>query len=104
MAEYAMLIGKSNDPKLTTMVKKGAYYSTKTSFHTLMGANASTIVGKGGRSSSNTQLGIDPASDLTVKFKPSDNSLSVTANVQRVDTMGMTTAQARKTVRGCVKV
>jgi hypothetical protein len=89
MAEYAVLIGKVNDPKLTTMVKKGAYFSTKTSFQTLMGTNnASAIVGKGGRYGRNAQLGIDPASNLTVKFKPNDNSISATAYVQHVDTFG----------------
>lgn len=84
-AEFAALIGRSNDPTLTTLVKRGAWYSIDVAFDVVMDGDQG-IYGKGGRHSCNTELGIDPAANLTVKFKPSDSTLSITGHVQHIET------------------
>jgi hypothetical protein len=86
-AEYAALIGRPTDVNLSSLVKAGAWYSLQVPYSTVMDSNEATM-GTGGRYSCNKELGIDPESDLTVKFKPSDNTLSVTAYVQHEATFG----------------
>ena len=87
-ADYAALIGRPTDTSLQSVVKKGAYYSVEDlEFSSVMG-NDHGIPGKGGRYGCNRQLGLDPSFPLTVKFKPSDGSLSVTGFVRHVDTFG----------------
>jgi hypothetical protein len=86
-AEYAALIGRPTDVNLSTLVKSGAWYSLQVPYSTVMDSNEATM-GTGGRYGCNKDLGIDPDSHLTVKFKPSDNTLSVTAYVQHGDTFG----------------
>lgn len=84
-ADYATLIGRPTDTELKTVVKRGAWYSTDVPFSTVMDSNDG-IIGKGGRYGCNSELGLDPSCSLTVKFKPSDNTLSVTGYVRHVDT------------------
>lgn len=86
-AEYAALIGRPTDPALTTLVKSGAWYSAQVPYSTVMGSD-DAMIGTGGRYGCNAQLGIDPNFVLTVKFKPSDRTLSVTGYVRHVDTFG----------------
>ena len=86
-AEYAALIGRPTDVNLSTLVKSGAWYSIQLPCSTVMDLE-DAILGTGGRHGCNKELGIDPDSDLTVKFKPSDNSLSVTARVQHLAIFG----------------
>ena len=86
--EYCTLIGRSFDPNLSTLVKKGAWYSMKVPYSTFMGENnnPSTITGSGGRYNCNNQLGVDPEQDLVVKYAPSQQCLSVTFYIQHRDT------------------
>jgi hypothetical protein len=81
-AKFADIIGRStNHPTLTTFVKHGAWYSVDVAFTEVMGSDEG-IYGKGGRDTScNKDLGIDPSANLTVKFKPSNNTLSLTSFV-----------------------
>lgn len=88
MADYAALIGRPTDTSLETVVKKGAYFSvTDLDCCTILGSNAG-IRGKGGRYGCNQQLGLDTSIPLTVKYKPSDGSVSVTGWVSHYDTFG----------------
>ena len=56
-------------------------------FETVMG-HKHPIMGSGGRYGCNSDLGIDSKNDLVVRFKPSDETLSVEATVQHMDTFG----------------
>ena len=88
MADYAALIGRPTDTSLQTVVKKGAYYSVSDLECAVVLGNNNGIPGKGGRHGCNRQLGLDPSIPLTVKFKPSDSSLSVTGFISHRDAFG----------------
>jgi hypothetical protein len=82
--EYASLIGKPQDPKLTTMVKEGAWYTDDEVCSDLLGPEP--IVGTGtSRKCRNSELGIDPNSLLAIKYKPCRKIVSVTGCVMEVD-------------------
>jgi len=86
---FCALTGRSNDPNLTTLVKKGAWYSCDNiDFGTVLGSGAGSIYGSGGRYGSNGQLGICNENPLTCKYCPGSKTLSVTGYVQHSDTFG----------------
>jgi len=84
--DFAALIGRPTDTQLKTVVKTGAWYSVHVPYKTVFGSDE-PLMGRGGRYGCNSELGLDPSNDLIVKFKPSDNTLSVTAQICHVDTM-----------------
>ena len=86
--EFAALIGRPTDPTLKTLVKKGAWYSVTVSHETVFGTNDIVMSGKGGRYGCNSELALDPSIEMTIKFKPSDRTLSVAGWVGHIDTIG----------------
>lgn len=86
-SEYCALIGRSYDPQLQTLVKKGAWYSDTVDFSTVMGPQMS-LVGSGGRHGCNRDLGINPESQLVVKYAPSNKTLSITGYVEDYEQWG----------------
>lgn len=79
-AEYCKLIGRTKDPELRTLVKRGAWYTASVPFRTLFGRDVAEISGSG-----YIDIGIDPKENLTVKYCPSSQTLSVTAFVLPCD-------------------
>lgn len=78
--EYCKLIGRSKDPDLRTLAKRGAWYTASVPFRTLFGRDVDEISGNG-----YNDIGVDPKGDLTVKYCPSSQTLSVTAFVLPCD-------------------
>ena len=81
-AEYAALIGRPSDTELTSVVKQGAWYREVVSFDCLFGTDHPPIVGTGGRYGCNRELGINLAGDIVVRYKPSNETVSVEAIIQ----------------------
>ncbi|CAB9509309.1 expressed unknown protein [Seminavis robusta] len=63
--QYAALIGRPADTKLTSVVKKGAWYREVVSYKTVMG-HSNPMTGSGGRYGCNSELGIDSKPDLVI--------------------------------------
>jgi hypothetical protein len=83
--EYCALIGRSADPELRTLVKNGAWYSLEVPFETAFGAGAAALRGSGGAYGSNSDLGVDPAHGLTLKYQPKSKTLGVHVYVSHVE-------------------
>ena len=83
--EYCALIGRSADPELRTLVKNGAWYSLEVPFETAFGAGAAALRGSGGPYGSNSDLGVDPAHGLTLKYQPKSKTLGVHVYVSHVE-------------------
>jgi hypothetical protein len=78
---FAALIGRAADPELKSLVRQGAWYSTRVSASTFFGEGRVSIRGSGGRYNSNADLGIYVEDDFVVKYSPSQKTVSVTAYV-----------------------
>ena len=83
--EYCALIGRSADPELRTLVKAGAWYSLSVPFETAFGRGCDPLRGSGGRYGCNSDLGVDPAHGLTLKYQPKSKTLGVHVYVSHVD-------------------
>eukprot|EP00466_Bigelowiella_natans_P019600 jgi/Bigna1/146638/aug1.118_g21346 len=82
---YACLIGKKNDPGLTTLVKSGAWYSERVELSTLFGVY-SPPRGSGGVCGCNSDLAIDGRNGgVEVKYSPSQKTISIKAWVCHID-------------------
>ena len=75
----------SADPELRTLVKAGAWYSLSVPLETAFGRGCDPLRGSGGRYGCNSDLGVDPAHGLTLKYQPKSKTLGVHVYVSHVD-------------------
>jgi hypothetical protein len=80
---FAALIGRGDDPALHSLVKHGAWYSFVVSVRDFF-PGMLPLRGTGGVASCNRELGIDSSDDVCVKYCPSNETLSVSAEVMHV--------------------
>ena len=83
MRHYAALIGLQADPNLRSLVKKGAWFSVDVACDTFF--EEEIIQGKGGKYSCNSQLGVRGEGDLSVKYSPAAQTMSIGFVVERTD-------------------